>query len=182
MASLITVLARQLLGGKPRAQPIASAIAPSPPEVAMPVAAGVPAAAPAPVAEPGAGQFGNRLLRRCRYGWMLFDGPFIGKCFELYGEYSEAEVALMRQFVRPGDTVIDVGANIGDLTLPLAQMVGAGGRVYAVESHADTYNVLCANLALNEVRNVRALNVFIAKGSASADTSSADWGEHAYVS
>jgi len=113
---------------------------------------------------------------------MLFQGPYIGKCFELYGEYSEAEVALMRQFIRPGDTVLDVGANIGDLTLPLAQMVGESGRVYAIESHADTYNVLCTNLALNDVRNVRPLNVFIAKGGEGADTSSWYWGEHANVS
>ena len=50
-------------------------------------------------------------------GWMLFSGPYIGKCFELYGEYSESEVVMMRNFVREGNTVIDVGANIGDLTL-----------------------------------------------------------------
>jgi 2-polyprenyl-3-methyl-5-hydroxy-6-metoxy-1,4-benzoquinol methylase len=55
---------------------------------------------------------------------MLFDGHYIGKCFDLYGEYSESEVNIMRGLVRSGDTVIDVGANIGDLTLPLAQMVG----------------------------------------------------------
>ena len=69
-------------------------------------------------------QFGRWTLKRCRYGWMLFDGPYIGKCFELYGQYSESEVSLMRQFLRDGSTVIDVGANIGDLTVPLARAVG----------------------------------------------------------
>ncbi len=37
-------------------------------------------------------QFGNLTLKQCKYGWMLFNGPFIGKCFELYGQYSESEV------------------------------------------------------------------------------------------
>ena len=68
-------------------------------------------------------QFGSLTLKCCKYGWMLFQGPYIGKCFDLYGQYSESEVALMRGFVREGNTVIDIGANIGDLTLPLARMV-----------------------------------------------------------
>jgi len=125
-------------------------------------------------------QFGKLTLKRCRYGWMLFSGPYIGKCFELYGQYSESEVSLMRTFLTEGSTVIDVGANIGDLTLPLAQIVGESGRVYAVESHPDAFNVLCANLALNEVRNVRPLNVFIAC-SPEVDTASRLWGKSGYV-
>jgi len=112
--------------------------------------------------------FGNNLqLKRCRYGWMLFNGPYIGKCFELYGEYSESEVAMMRRFVRSGDHVVDVGANIGDLTLSLAQMVGPEGSVYAVESNAENHNVLCANLALNGVVNVKPMNVYLTQPSAS---------------
>jgi hypothetical protein len=35
-------------------------------------------------------QFGNLTLKQCKYGWMLFSGPYIGKCFELYGQYSES--------------------------------------------------------------------------------------------
>jgi hypothetical protein len=92
---------------------------------------------------------------------MLFSGAFIGTSFASYGEYSEAEVALMRAYIRPGDTVLDIGANIGDLTLPLAQMVGPTGSVIAVESSPDTFAVLCGNLALNQVRNVIPHNAFI---------------------
>lgn len=72
-------------------------------------------------------QFGPLTLKHCKYGWMLYSGPTIGKCFEVYGQYSESEVAMMRGFLRPGDTVIDVGANIGDLTVPLSRMVGDSG-------------------------------------------------------
>jgi hypothetical protein len=77
-------------------------------------------------------QFGKNQLKRCKYGWMLFHGPYIGKCFELYGQYSEAEVSVLRAFIHPGDTAIDVGANIGDLTLPMSQLAGETGRIYAM--------------------------------------------------
>ena len=106
-------------------------------------------------------QFGSLTLKRCRYGWMLFSGPYIGKCFELYGQYSESEVEIMRTFIRPGDTVIDIGANIGDLTLPMAQLTGAYGHVYAMESHPDIFNILCANLALNQLSHVQPINAFV---------------------
>src|SRR5450631_2087253 len=113
-------LLKKIAGGRGATAPAAAA--PLTPAAVAPAQAASDRPAPMP--------FGSRQLLRCRYGWMLFHGPFIGKCFELYGEYSEAEVALMRQLVRLGDQVIDVGANIGDLTLPLAQMVGPAGRVH----------------------------------------------------
>ncbi len=125
-------------------------------------------------------QFGKNQLKRCKYGWMLFHGPYIGKCFELYGQYSESEVSVLRAFIRPGDTAIDVGANIGDLTLPMSQLAGETGRIYAIESHAEIFNILCANLALNNITNTQPINAFIA-GTANPDTSG-PWGKHGYVS
>jgi FkbM family methyltransferase len=124
-------------------------------------------------------QFGPLTLKRCKYGWMLFSGPYIGKCFDLYGQYSESEVAMMRNFLREGSIAIDVGANIGDLTLPLSQMVGPSGRVYAIESHPRAFQVLCGNLALNAITNTKAINMFIAT-SPNTDTGGA-WGASAYT-
>ena len=125
-------------------------------------------------------QFGPLTLKQCKYGWMLFGGPLIGKCFALYGQYSESEVAMMRRFLREGSTVIDVGANIGDLTLPLSRIVDESGRVYAFESHPEAFNVLCANLAMNAIRNVKPINAFVATDEG-ADTGGGRWGEFAYV-
>ena len=124
-------------------------------------------------------QFGNLTLKQCKYGWMLFSGPYIGKCFELYGQYSESEISVMRAFLGEGSTVIDVGANIGDLTIPLAKIVGSSGRVYAIESHPENFNVLCANLALNALSNTKPINAFVAT-SDKVNTAGV-WGEFAYV-
>src|ERR1044071_5209268 len=126
-------------------------------------------------------QFGKLKLKACKYGWMLFSGPYIGKCFDLYGQYSESEVVTMRAFLRAGSTVIDVGANLGDLTIPLARAVGETGKVYAIESHPAIFNVLCANLALNGLENVKPINAFVAT-SDNAETGSNVWGKFAYVS
>jgi FkbM family methyltransferase len=50
------------------------------------------------------------------------------------GEFQEVDtIAWLREVVRPGMTVIDVGANVGQMTLEMAALVGAGGRVIAIE-------------------------------------------------
>lgn len=68
-------------------------------------------------------------------------------------------------FVKPwfnpvaGDTVIDVGANIGSYTLRMARRVGNEGIVVAIEPHPTNYCVLKKNIRLNALRNVVALNL-----------------------
>lgn len=51
--------------------------------------------------------------------------------------------------VHPGDTVADVGANIGLYTIALAQRVGSAGRVVAFEPDLANATLLRRNLALN---------------------------------
>jgi FkbM family methyltransferase len=125
-------------------------------------------------------QFGTLKLKQCKYGWMLFGGKYIGKCFDLYGQYSEAEVHILRSFLGEGSVAIDIGANIGDLTIPMSRFVGNSGRIFAVESHPETFNVLCANLALNAIQNVRPLNVFLAEAGTGRQLDGA-WGRDAYI-
>ncbi len=58
--------------------------------------------------------------------------------------------------VKPGDVVIDIGANLGYYTCPLADLVGAQGRVYAVEPVPVIFSVLNRNVGGRE--NVTLLN------------------------
>lgn len=83
-----------------------------------------------------------------RYGPMTFytiDG-YVGRSLEVYGEYSPAEAAFLRRFVKSGWTVVNGGANIGALTVPLAEMVGAEGRVYAFEPQPEAFRLLVKNV------------------------------------
>lgn len=57
-------------------------------------------------------------------------------------------------FLRPGDTFIDAGANIGLYTLPAARIVGEAGTVIAVEPSPVNRARLKENLALNQITTV----------------------------
>ncbi len=64
----------------------------------------------------------------------------------------EAELLrFVRKVVRPGDVVLDIGANIGIFTILLARWVGSGGHVYAFEPAVETRAVLQDHLILNHV-------------------------------
>ena len=60
------------------------------------------------------------------------------------------------QLVKQGDKVIDIGANLGYYTCPLADLVGENGRVYAVEPVPVIFSVLKRNVGKR--RNVELLN------------------------
>ena len=52
--------------------------------------------------------------------WIASD-VYIGKALEAYGQYSMHETAVFKNFVPPGSTALDVGANIGVFTIALAR-------------------------------------------------------------
>lgn len=56
--------------------------------------------------------------------------------------------------IRPGMTVCDLGCGNGYHTLPLARMVGAAGRVYAVDIQPQMLEMLRARLEKEDVENV----------------------------
>ena len=99
-------------------------------------------------------------LKATRHGLMLYNSndSIIGRSFDLYGEFSEGEVDLFRQLLRPGMVVLDIGANIGAHTLYFASAVGQRGRVIAYQPQRMIHQMLCANLALNSVTNVQTLH------------------------
>jgi FkbM family methyltransferase len=103
---------------------------------------------------------GSLRIKRTRHGLMAYNinDIFVGRSVDCYGEYSHGETTLFAQIALPGMVALDVGANIGALTLPLARMIGHGGTVVAMESQRAAFQLLCANLALNEIGNVRAIH------------------------
>lgn len=78
----------------------------------------------------------------------------IAKKLLLYGAFEQREIELLCSFIRPGDCVLDVGANIGLYSLALSRAVGPRGRVIAVEPDPDNRTLLRRNLLCNKCENV----------------------------
>lgn len=72
---------------------------------------------------------------------------------------------LSRSLIRPGDTLIDVGANTGLWALGAALRVGPAGTVHAFEPVPDNFVRLTRNLALNGFTNVISQKLALAEKS-----------------
>ncbi|MFF4332330.1 FkbM family methyltransferase [[Kitasatospora] papulosa] len=64
----------------------------------------------------------------------------------------------LQRTLRPGDTFVDVGANIGYYSLLASRLIGASGRVVAIEASPNFHTLLSANVALNQASNVRTIS------------------------
>ena len=104
-------------------------------------------------------------IRQCRHGVFTYFAHdfYVGGALERYGEFSEEEVQLLLSYLKAGDVVVEAGANIGCLTVPMARKVGETGRVFAYEPQRVIYHMLCANLAINGLMNVAAERVGLAQ-------------------
>ena len=90
----------------------------------------------------------GRLFFRCD----LRDHIMREVCFT--GRYEPQETALLKLLVRPGMTLVDVGANWGYFSLAAAHLVGSSGRVVSVEADPRACRTLRDNVARNGLEPV----------------------------
>lgn len=72
-----------------------------------------------------------------------------GLCRGLWLDRRFVQGRALAALVQPGDVVVDVGANVGHLTLIAARKAGPAGRVIAIEPGARSYALLADNAARN---------------------------------
>lgn len=107
----------------------------------------------------------------CRHGKLVHFSAdrTIGLSLRLYGEWAEAEIFLISNLVRPGDVVVDVGANIGTHSLALSRMVGPAGEVISIDGQKEVFQLLSANMLINSSFNVRCINSLVASSPGMID-------------
>lgn len=87
--------------------------------------------------------------------WCLDLDEGIDLSIYLLGSFEPSVIRSYRRLVSPGDVALDIGANVGAHTLPLARAVGESGRVFAFEPTGWAFSKLRANLALNPAVSAR---------------------------
>lgn len=78
-----------------------------------------------------------------------------------YPDRVNEEEAFVARTLRPGETYVDVGANVGLLALRAATVVGPTGRVVAIEAHPRTAGFLAENVRLNGFAQVEVERVAV---------------------
>ena len=92
----------------------------------------------------------HAIVKRGGIWWSLDLSEGIDFSIHLLGGFEPNTLNLYRNILKPGDTVLDIGANIGSHTLPLARIVGETGRVIAFEPTRYAIGKMSANIGLNK--------------------------------
>ena len=100
---------------------------------------------------------GKVIAKHGTFNFCHFD-EYIGLSIREYGEYSELELKTILEFINEGDTVFDVGANIGCFSVPFAKKVGSNGKVYAFEPQPFINKLLKKNIQENNLDNVKIID------------------------
>ncbi|WP_236241747.1 FkbM family methyltransferase [Streptomyces sp. CC228A] len=95
-------------------------------------------------------RFGARLALDTR--------DLIQRYIYLFGVWEPHMTRWLRGRLRPGDTFVDLGANIGYFSLLASRPVGERGQVVAVEASPVFHGRLMDHVRLNGCTNVRAVN------------------------
>ena len=75
------------------------------------------------------------------------------------GAYEPHLTAVFERYCRPGMTVVDVGANLGYYSLLASRLVGASGRVIALEPNSENCRLLLSSLRQHGAENVQLVPV-----------------------
>lgn len=117
----------------------------------------------------GVGTIGNhRMLRALAgelppYAWarishgqrlLVPTGDYVGRALTLTGDLDRKISRTFEQVARPGDFILDIGANLGLHTLQASRIAGSGGRVLAFEPNPSMTMVLRESLGANSCGNV----------------------------
>ena len=90
--------------------------------------------------------------------WMeIFENPEISP-LKKDKIYEQETTIFIRDYLNEGDTVWDVGANIGYFTLEFARCVGSSGKVLSFEPHPEIFKVLQRNVSRNKYQNISLQN------------------------
>ena len=118
---------------------------------------------------------GYNRVKLTRHGYMMYNANdrFVGRSLDAYGECCEEEVRFLLSLVGPDSVVLDVGANYGALTLPLAR---AARLVYAFEPQREVFCALAGNMALNCVANVVCENMALSDRAGTIKVPQLDFG------
>ncbi len=91
-------------------------------------------------------------LKRIYYRRQIRRGTFVSP---------EPDYRILSKFVSSGDWVIDIGANVGHYTKRFSELVGATGRVIAIEPVPTTFSLLASNVQSFAHTNVTLINAAV---------------------
>jgi len=95
------------------------------------------------------------------HGDTMYLGPKDSLELSIYPEYESLEYNFVKEKIKKGDVILDVGANIGYYTISCAKIVGNTGKIFSFEPEPENFKLLEKNVKVNHYDNVVLNNVAV---------------------
>lgn len=112
--------------------------------------------------------------------FLLENDISVSRAIKKVGRYQARILRACLDQISKGDTVLDIGANLGPFTIPFAKAVGDKGIVHAFEPQRIMYQMLCGNACLNGLTNIYAHNCGLSDTNEIAKISTKDGEAYSY--
>lgn len=91
-------------------------------------------------------------------GFKVFTDKNDDDDFFIYGFKKHNDIKkVIEQYVKKGDVTIDIGANVGKISLLLSKQVGDNGKVFSFEPEQTNYNTIQKNIEINNIKNIQVI-------------------------
>jgi FkbM family methyltransferase len=104
-------------------------------------------------------------LVKTLYGFIILVNPVsdtgVERSIFFKGTYENGTMKIMTDVLNKGRAFIDIGANIGLMSLHASRIMGNRGKVLSFEPLLSTYNILLQNISLNKASNIEAINIAV---------------------
>jgi FkbM family methyltransferase len=89
----------------------------------------------------------------------------VSECIFRFGHWEQTETKFVLERIKPGDRVLDLGANIGYYTALFSRIVGETGSVLAFEPEDENFRLLTRNVTHNGLANVSVMKAVVGAAS-----------------
>lgn len=87
---------------------------------------------------------------------ILYPDQFIDRRILIFNEYEPELIKVLKTLLKEGDNIMDIGANIGYISLVAAQLIKGNGHVFSFEPSPEMYDKLKTNILENHTSNITA--------------------------
>ena len=97
------------------------------------------------------------IIKQKNYNLRFYPVPFLGTLW-INPNYQHTANVFFSDYLKKGDKVVDIGANIGTVTIEASKKIENSGKVYSIEPHPQIYKYFIGNVRLNKLKNVKTFN------------------------
>jgi FkbM family methyltransferase len=114
---------------------------------------------------------GSIIARSGRFKLVVPQDDYVGRSIKYFGDLDKKVTWVVNKVLQPGDTALDIGANLGLVAFKMLERVGPSGKVIAFEPQSRMTDFIAQSIAQNSIKNLHLQKMGLADAPATLQLS-----------